>query len=135
MGLMDKEVAGWLHPKSCSQWLSVQLEMSDVPQGSVLRQVLFNIFINDIDSGTECTLSKFVGNLKLGGAVGLLEGRDAIQRDPDRVEEWACVNLMRYNKAKCKVLHLGQGDPQYRYRLRNEWIENSSAERTVDTGG
>jgi len=48
---------------------------------------------------------------KLCGVVDTMEGRDAIQRDLDRLERWACANLLKFNMAKYRVLHVTQGIP------------------------
>ncbi|GAB0183523.1 mitochondrial enolase superfamily member 1 [Grus japonensis] len=89
---------------SMSKWRSV---MSGIPQG------------------------KFADNTKLCGTVNILEGRDAIQKDLDRLERWAHANHMKFTKAKCKVLHMGQRNPKHQYRLGREWIESSPEEKDL----
>ena len=74
--------------------------MSRVSQGSlsfILGPVLFHIFLNDLEEATEYTLIRFPDDTKLEGPANMLEDRAAIQRDPERLEEWANRNTMQFN--------------------------------------
>lgn len=65
------------------------------------------------------------------GAVDTPERRDDIWRNLEKLKKWVCVNLLRFNKAKCKVLFLCYGNPQYQYRLGDEGIESNLVENGI----
>ena len=101
------------------------------PRESALGLVL-NIFVSDLNEGIKSTFGKFAVDAKLGEVAYTLEGCPTIQQDLDRLESWVERNLMRFNKSKCSVLHLGRNNRMHQYGSGADQLEMCSAENDLD---
>ena len=100
-----------------SEWLPVT---SGVPQGSVLGPICFVVFINDIDEVVELVdgfIYKFADDTKFGKIIRCDEDRAAMQKDINRLLEWADRWQMEFNIKKCKIMHFGSKNPRYSYYM------------------
>jgi len=109
---LNKELAGWSQSESCGQWLSVQAQTGDKWHSLEIGagfggSVFLNIFAGNMDSGIECTLIKFTDYSNLSSRVDMLRGRNAIQRDLDRLERWAHATSQPHEDQQGQ----GQGPP------------------------
>ena len=98
-----------------SDWLHVT---SGVPQGSVLGPLLFLIYINDIDFGVSSKISKFADDTKLGGKALTIGDCESIQKDLDNLNNWSEKWLLKFNKDKCKIMHVGYNNLKHNYKLQ-----------------
>ena len=117
---MDRVLAWWKTQRvvlngSASEWMPVT---SGVPQGSVLGPTCFVIFINDLDDVLDLVdgfVSKFADDTKYGRVIRNDEDREKMQRDIDKLSEWAETWQMDFNSKKCKIMHFGIKNPCYDY--------------------
>ncbi|PKU39989.1 rna-directed dna polymerase from mobile element jockey-like [Limosa lapponica baueri] len=98
--------------------------------GSLLGLVLFNIFIND-RVGSSAPSASLQNDTKLSGKSDMPEGRDAIQRDLDRLEMWARCEPHEDQQGQVQGPTPGSGQPQISIRLGDEGIESSPEEKDL----
>lgn len=116
---LDGPIQSTVANSSESQWLPVT---SDVPQGSILS-VLLNIFINDIDKGTDFQMTANWVVWRHTWSTGCHP--ESLGQAWD-VSPWE--SHMRFEKTKRKVLHLDQIHP-VSTQAEGEQIKSSPAEK------
>lgn len=122
-------MAEWLHSMGCGQWLDVQVETCDkwCSSQAGIGTALFNILFKDMQSGNICTSQQVCWEHKFVWWGSHTGGK----KDFDGLEVWAHMNLMKFKDAKCKILHVCQGNLKQKYRLEREWTKNSTEERDL----
>ena len=111
-----------------SGWKDV---MSGVPQGSVIGQILFVIFINDMPEEVLKSLCKlFADDCKLYRAVTANDAND-LQQNMCNLEAWSAKWQLPFNATKCKVLHSRANNLRHLYMLNNHTLESTKSEKDV----
>jgi ribonucleases P/MRP protein subunit RPP40 len=113
-----------------SSWEEV---LSRVPQGSVLRPLLFLIFINDLDAAVSLAelLLKFADDTKVARVIRSDEDRAGWQRALERLMDWSEAWGMRFNVKKCKVMHLGRNNNKNKYVMGGSKLEVTREEKDL----
>jgi retron-type reverse transcriptase len=102
--------------------------MSGVAQGSVLGPLLFLAYVNDIWRNTESNIRLFADDCVIYRKIINNEGKENLQKDLDRLGEWAVENAMKINPSKSKLVHFtrAQMKAPLSYLLMDTILEGSS---------
>ena len=103
---------------------------SGVPQGSVLGPLLFLLYINDLPENLKNLVSLFADDLKMYGRSSM---REINQNDINKLEFWQNDWLLFFNTKdnKCKVMHVGKGNPCHEYYLQGKQLPTIEIEKDL----
>ena len=113
---------------------------SGVPQGSVLGPILFLIFINDLPLEIISPLSLFADDSKLFSRIVKTKSKSKVvetdndqklQKDLNKVVEWAKKWKMEFNVQKCKIMHLGHDNPRKVYSMDGKVLSTTEEEKDL----
>ena len=90
---------------------------SGIPQGSVLRPILFLIYVNDLPEVVSSTVKLFADDTKLHRAIKNEEDKLQLQEGLNNLQKWSEKWQLPFNVEKCKILHLGPHNKEYNYTL------------------
>ena len=111
-----------------SDWTEVT---SGIPQGTLCGPILFLLFINDLPDKILNTIQIFADDTKVYNAIKNLDCRNKLQNDIDALLEWTKLWQLGFNTSKCKILHIGNSNPEYDYLMDNKNLEITKIEKDL----
>ena len=103
-----------------------------VPQGSVLGPLLFVAYINDLDDAVSVSkIKKFADDTKVYREVCSVSDAENFQMDLDSIFKWSRDWGMFFNVAKCKVMHIGNGNKKMVYSIDGRDLEVDQKEKDL----
>ena len=137
-GKLYNWISAWLKDRwqrvvlngTTSGWMAV---LSGVPQGSVLGPLLFLIIIIYLnqEAARAAIVIKFADDTKVAQPISCKQDRDALQAALDGLVGWVDRWGMAFNVAKCKVMHIGHGNPRHAYAMQNMDLATTEEERDL----
>ena len=102
---------------------------SGVPQGSVLRPLLFLLYINDLPQNIQSQVRLFADDTAVYLTVNSPQYANTLQADLDTLQEWEQTWDMEFNPGKCQVLHISNSnDPLLsQYTLHGQVLESTDS--------
>ena len=107
-----------------SNWKSV---LSGVPQGSVLGPILFLIYINDLEDDISSRVLKFADDTKVTND----KDKQNLQDDLEKLVKWSKKWQMLFNFGKCKCIHIGHGNMDEEYKMRDLVLGRTTQEKDL----
>jgi len=102
---MDKGTSLRTFAKRVDGQLSEEVRVtSGVPQGSVLGPLLFPAYVNDIWRNTESNIRLFADDCIIYRKITSSKDTEKLQKDLNRLGEWAVENEMKINPDKSKAV-------------------------------
>ena len=97
-----------------------------MPQGSVLRPILFFIYINVTGK-----IFKFADDTKLFRKTKKIGDKQQLQVDIDKFVRWSEKWQMLFNFGKCKCLHTGHGNTSMNYKMGGTILSKTMTEKDL----
>jgi ribonuclease P/MRP protein subunit RPP40 len=96
------------------------LVTSGVLQGLVLGPLLFLIFINDVNSELTSCILNFADDTKVFTTIEDDRDSQELQKGIDKLARWTEEWQMKFNVDECKVMHIGQTNPEATYNMNGK---------------
>ena len=87
-----------------SEWTTVT---SGIPPSSFIEPILFALYINDLPKCIVSDVYMFADDTKFLKTINNPTDQHALQDDLDYLTSWSSKLLLRFQSAKCKLVHLG----------------------------
>ena len=88
---------------SKSEWVNIT---SGIPQGNVLKSILFLVFINDLPDAMTVCMKLFADDGKLFSKVKTQENRLAVQGNVNQSELWADIYRICFTPRKIVTIYM-----------------------------